>query len=176
MGYYFSGNSIKGVIIINDIIENILQKVEPLGLNVLSLTSDMGASNQALWNVWGITTGRHSDIKSKTSHPTVNPEIYGDSIEFLKICMDIFRRMEVGYKRTWKPSQTGVLMSSESLLGLQAELLENRGYDFILTSRFSQDCLENLLMLKTFIWSQVRGLPSRNFVKFERHAARASEG
>jgi hypothetical protein len=47
MGYYFSGNSIKGVIIINDIIENILQKVEPLGLNVLSVTSDMGASNQA---------------------------------------------------------------------------------------------------------------------------------
>jgi hypothetical protein len=74
----------------------------------------------------------------------VNPEIYDDSIEFLKNVMDIFRRMEVGHKRTWKPSQTGVLMSTESLLGLQAELLENRGYDFILRSRFSQDSLENL--------------------------------
>jgi hypothetical protein len=39
--------------------------------------------------------------------------------------MDIFRRMEVGHKRTWKPSQTGVLVSTESLLGLQMELLEN---------------------------------------------------
>jgi hypothetical protein len=282
VAYYFTGNSIKGVII-NDIIENILQKVEPLGLNVLSVTSDMGASNQALWKVWGITAGRHSDIKSKTSHPTVenksvyvfadvphlfknikamlitnkiiripddiqkkyelptneivsshindvvnhqkshcfklapkiseedlvpshfqkmkvktstnvishsvssalkflaealdkpaykttawfldqvekwfylmtsrhpscaiskmNPEIYDDSIEFLKNFMDIFRRMEVGQKRTWKPSQTGVLVSTQSLLGLQVELLENRGYDFILTSRFCQDCLENL--------------------------------
>jgi hypothetical protein len=135
MGYYFSGNSIKGVIIINGIIEKILQKAEPLGLNVLSVTSDMGASSQALWKVWGITAGRHSDIKSKTSHPTVNPKICDDSIEYF---MDIFRRMEVGHKRTWKPSQTGVLMSTESLLGLQAELLENRGYDFILTSRFSK--------------------------------------
>jgi hypothetical protein len=33
-----------------------------------------------------------------------------------------------------------------------------------------------VLMLKTFIRSQVRDSPSRNFVKFERHAARASEG
>jgi hypothetical protein len=64
----------------------------------------------------------------------MNPEIYDDSIEFLKNFMDIFRRMEVGHKRTWKPSQTGVLVSTESLLGLQVELLENRGYDFILTS------------------------------------------
>jgi hypothetical protein len=33
-----------------------------------------------------------------------------------------------------------------------------------------------LLVVKTLIRSQVRCLPSRNFVKFERHAARASEG
>lgn len=282
VGYFFTGNSVKGVII-NDIIKNILQKVEPLGLNIVSVTSDMGAGNQALWKVWGITAGRHSDIKSKTSHLTaenksvyvfadvphlfknikamlitneiiripddikekyelpsneilsshinvvvdhqkkdsfklapkiseedlvpshfqkmkvktstnvishsvssalkflaealdkpaykttawfldqvekwfylmtsrhpscaiskMNPEIYNDSIEFLKNFMDIFRRLEVGHKKSWKPSQTGVLVSTESLLGLQAELLENRGYDFILTSRFSQDCLENL--------------------------------
>jgi hypothetical protein len=42
----------------------------------------------------------------------MNPEIY----EFLKNLMDIFRRMEVGHKKNWKPSQTSVLVSTESLL------------------------------------------------------------
>jgi hypothetical protein len=38
------------------------------------------------------------------------------TIEFLKNLMAIFRRMEVGHKKNWKPSQTGVLVSTESLL------------------------------------------------------------
>jgi hypothetical protein len=49
----------------------------------------------------------------------------------------------------------------ESPGGPNAEIFRNR---------------KSFLMLKTFIRSQVRGSPSRNFVKFERHAVRASEG
>jgi hypothetical protein len=80
VGYYFTGNSVKTVIIINDIIKNRLQKVKPLGFNIVNLTSNMGAGNQALWKVWEITAGRHSDIKSKTSHSTVeNKSVYSES-------------------------------------------------------------------------------------------------
>jgi hypothetical protein len=58
--------------------------------------------------------------------------------------MELFRNMAIGYKKLWKPSQTGVLISTQSMLNVQANLLENKSYKFILTSRFSQNSLENL--------------------------------
>jgi hypothetical protein len=58
--------------------------------------------------------------------------------------MDMFQCMEVGYKKCWKPSQTGVLVTTSSMLELHKKLLDDKKYDFVLTSRFSQDCLENL--------------------------------
>lgn len=73
-----------------------------------------------------------------------NLNVYRDSIAFLKDFRDLFCNMEVGQKKIWKPSQTGVLISTQAMLELQANLLEDRQYKFLLTSRFPQDCLENL--------------------------------
>ena len=48
----------------------------------------------------------------------------------------------IGGKPDWKPVQTGVILSSASILGLAEDLLQPT--NFLLTSRFTQDCLENL--------------------------------
>lgn len=282
VAYYFTGDSVNGAAF-NDIIKKIFDKAVALGLNILSITSDMGPANQALWKTWGVTAGRHSLLRNKINHPleqdnkvyifadvphlfknikamlmsnkiiylpsdvqqkyglptkevcsshivellaheeqhcfklapklteedllpnhfnkmkvststnviahTVssalkflaevlhkpaylttawfldqverwfylmssrysscalskfNDRVYSESITFLKDFMYLFSKMEVGLKKIWKPSQTGVLISTESMLELQAYLLEIRGYKYVLTSRFSQDCLENL--------------------------------
>lgn len=73
-----------------------------------------------------------------------NKCVYNETINFLQEIINIFTEIKVGYKKIWKPCQTGVLISTHSILELQSDLLENKGYQFVLTSRFSQDCLENL--------------------------------
>jgi len=50
-----------------------------------------------------------------------------------------------------KPWQKGMLLTTNSILGLYRSLMAENGYSFLITGRFSQDCLENL-------FSQVRGL------------------
>lgn len=54
---------------------------------------------------------------------------YVECITFFEDFNHIFTFMEVVYKNIWKPCQIDVLISS---------------YEFILTSKFSQDCLGNL--------------------------------
>jgi hypothetical protein len=52
VAYYFTGNSVNGQIFA-DIIKEIFENSKRIGLNILSVTSDMGGSNQALWRRWG---------------------------------------------------------------------------------------------------------------------------
>lgn len=82
-------------------------------------------------------------------HPTLalskhNMEAYQNALSHLRNVIDVFGVMEVGEKRAWKPSQTGLLISTQSILDIQEDFFTNRNYAFILTSRFTQDCLENL--------------------------------
>jgi hypothetical protein len=51
---------------------------------------------------------------------------------------------------TWKPIQTGILMATKSVIDLHASLVLTGLYRFLLTSRLTQDSLENL-------FSQIRG-------------------
>ena len=51
---------------------------------------------------------------------------------------------------SWKPIQTGILVSTQSLLDLFASLVASGSYNYLLTSRLTQDALENL-------FSQIRG-------------------
>jgi hypothetical protein len=87
-----------------------------------------------------IMTSRHPSAALSRHHESV----YKNTITFLNDFMDMFQCMEVGYKKCWKPSQTGVLVTTSSMLELHKKLLDDKKYDFVLTSRFSQDCLENL--------------------------------
>jgi len=58
--------------------------------------------------------------------------------------MDLYRNIKIGYKKTWKPCQSGVLVATQSILDLQDLFLNKKNFRFLLTSRFTQDCLENL--------------------------------
>ena len=65
--------------------------------------------------------------------------------------VDVFSRISFCGKRAgWKPIQTGVLLSTKSLLDLFATLVKTQRFTFLLTGRFTQDSLENL-------FSQLRG-------------------
>ena len=47
----------------------------------------------------------------------------------------------------WKPIQFGVILSTTSFINLQNKFLLEKKFDFLMTSRFTQDCLENLFSL-----------------------------
>lgn len=49
----------------------------------------------------------------------------------------------MGTTSNWKPSQAGLLISTTFVVRLQGVLLSDEGYEFFLTSRLLQDCLEN---------------------------------
>ena len=53
-------------------------------------------------------------------------------------------------KSCWKPVQTGVKLSTTSMICLVQELLSSPDIKYISTARFTQDALENL-------FSQIRG-------------------
>lgn len=50
----------------------------------------------------------------------------------------------MGSTSQWKPSQSRFLIATTVILRLQDVLLRCEGYQFFLTSRLLQDCLENL--------------------------------
>lgn len=282
VAYYFSGDSVNGTVY-DKILTEVITKSEDLGLKIVSITSDMGSSNQALWKYWKITAGRHSKISNFITHPLhasqkifiladaphlfkniknmfitnkiieipkhiqdkfnlptnlikaehvydlinyqkdleiklapklseedmspnhyqkmrvsksthvishevssalkfisgelnkpeflttawfietiakwfslvtsrhpsmalskLKPQVYSETIIFLKDVMEIIQAMDIGTTKFWKPSQTGLLITTQSLLDIQQLFLEDKGYIFLLTSRFTQDCLENL--------------------------------
>ena len=50
--------------------------------------------------------------------------------------------LQFGHKVVWKPVQAGMVLSTTSVLNLCEDLLDDQ--DFLLTSRLTQDCVENL--------------------------------
>ncbi|XP_075752306.1 uncharacterized protein LOC142818019 [Rhipicephalus microplus] len=82
-------------------------------------------------------------------HPSVALSLrdmrrYHESIELLNSALEVFQGMKMGSKAQWKPSQAGFLITTKVVLRLQDILLRSEGYEFFLTSRILQDCLENL--------------------------------
>lgn len=49
--------------------------------------------------------------------------------------------LEVGMNRFWKPSQSGSILAT-SILDLQNIYLNEKGFNFLLTFRFNQDCFD----------------------------------
>ncbi|KAK1895639.1 Transposable element P transposase [Dissostichus eleginoides] len=69
-------------------------------------------------------------------------EEYDKAIIFLRDSIHLFRGLKIGPKGSWKPVQTGLVMATTTILEVQHDLLR-QGHKFVLTSRFTQDCLEN---------------------------------
>ena len=67
-----------------------------------------------------------------------------------KYIVEILRGLQV-YSQSgiikWKTIQSGVLLSTTSVIYLQNKFLLEKKIDFLMTSLFTQDCLENLFSL-----------------------------
>ena len=75
----------------------------------------------------------------------------GDKINTLLLMLEITPKLSFSNDRcSWKPIQTGILISTTSILNLYAALVASGNIRFLLTSRLTQDALENL-------FSQIRG-------------------
>lgn len=73
-----------------------------------------------------------------------NKNKYEESRLFLLEVIKLFQNLKIGEKGHYKPVQTGIIISTNSILHLTEYLLNDKAYKFVLTGRFSQDCLENL--------------------------------
>lgn len=71
MGYFYTGDSFNSETV-KDIIFQIIDKADKIGLHVNYLTSDMGPGNCKIWKCCGIIVERYSDVKNYIPHPS-NP-------------------------------------------------------------------------------------------------------
>ncbi|KAK3883322.1 hypothetical protein Pcinc_012358 [Petrolisthes cinctipes] len=71
-----------------------------------------------------------------------NRDVYQESVAHHESAVWVFENIAID-KGQWKTVQTGVILATSSVLELYVELL-SMGHGYVLTSRFTQDCLENL--------------------------------
>ena len=71
-----------------------------------------------------------------------NQKAYGKAIKTLETVFELFETCKFE-KDGWKPLQTGMRLSTKSMLDLQKKMLDE-GLSHLLTARFSQDKCENL--------------------------------
>lgn len=76
----------------------------------------------------------------------LDPKKYEEAVNFLREVIQIFSNMKIGSRGEWKSIQTGVIISTTSVLEVAEELLDAK-HKFLLTSRLTRDCLENLFSL-----------------------------
>ncbi|XP_065640103.1 uncharacterized protein LOC136072730 [Hydra vulgaris] len=79
-----------------------------------------------------------------------NDKVYNETITFLNEVIEIFNGLKIlgqTEKISWKPIQSGVILSTTSVINLQNKFLLEKKFDFLMTSQFTQDCLENLFSL-----------------------------
>src|SRR5688572_27578670 len=72
-----------------------------------------------------------------------DPVQYRKAMDFLRSIIHLFETLSIGNKGAWKPVQTGIILTTQSIINVTENLLAS-GYQFILTSRLTSDCIENL--------------------------------
>ncbi|XP_055622060.1 uncharacterized protein LOC129765675 [Toxorhynchites rutilus septentrionalis] len=78
-----------------------------------------------------------------------NSQKYKETLQFYIFFKKFIYAVEVGHKRYWKPWQASIILATNAILRLQDMFLNVKGYSFLFTARFTQDCVEN-------IFSQIR--------------------
>lgn len=91
-----------------------------------------------------ITSRKHSVALGKTAGDENTITKFNDSIAFLKSVVELFRKIQIGHEPKFKPVQCGIMITTTSIIELVQYLINDRKYQFVLTARFTQDCIENL--------------------------------
>ena len=104
-------------------------------------------------------------------------EKYDEAIAFLRDVVHVTQALSIGDGR-WKPVQTGIILSTLSVIDLSDEIL---AYDleFLLTARLTQDCLENLfstIRLKSSVPSPIEFRNSLKIVTVAQFLKTATRG
>lgn len=71
-------------------------------------------------------------------------ESYNENLLFLKECIHVFKYIIVGNRKSWRPIQTGLIISTTSVIEFATYCFEHLKYEYLLTGRLTQDALENL--------------------------------
>ena len=111
------------------------------------LVQEEGYASNFLTTAWFVDQVNHWFDLASSRHPVLalskqQPEKYYEATSYLSSFQKMITSCAIGGKMDWKPVQTGIALSTSSLLGLAEDLLKPTS--FLMTSRFSQDCLENL--------------------------------
>jgi len=69
--------------------------------------------------------------------------------------LDVIRAVKFSGKACWKPIQSGIQLSTQTVLDLYCYLVTNGSYNFLMTGRLTQDCVDNLF---TVLQAAVFGL------------------
>ena len=96
---------------------------------------------------WFVDACNHWYDLMSSRHPVMSlsrrkKDAYDAAINFLCSFMDMIAKLDIGDRGHWKPVQTGILMSTSFVINMADDILANQ--PFLLTSRLTQDCLENL--------------------------------
>lgn len=94
-----------------------------------------------------------------------NLQVYRETLQFYDFFKKLIYSIEVGHKRHWKPWQASIILATNSILRLQNLFLNEKGYSFLLTSRFTQDCVENLFSQIRIRQKKPTALQFKNFLK-----------
>lgn len=64
-------------------------------------------------------------------------------MDFLHEVINIFTALKIG-SGGFKPVQRRIMIGTQSVIDLTEYLITRRNFQYVLTSRFTQDCVENL--------------------------------
>lgn len=73
-----------------------------------------------------------------------NENVYNENIDFLNEIIDIFTTLKIGAAGDFKPLQRGIVITTKSIIDLTDYLITQKNFKYVLTSRVTQDCIENL--------------------------------
>ena len=147
----------------------------PVSSGLRYLVKKHGYSDELLTTAWFIELTRKWFDLLTSRHfiealSLKNMFAYVEAINHLRTTSRVYETLAVANGH-WKPWQTGVLMSTKSILQLQERLLVSENFDYVLTARFTSDCIENL-------FSQVRSknpVPSAKEIKANLRAVSISQ-
>lgn len=92
-------------------------------------------------------------------------EKYEETKQFLRDCIEVFQSLKIGKTSTWKPIQKGLILATTSMLEIQEYLINRYEFKYVLASRFSQDCIENLFSSVRAIQKKPSARSFKNILK-----------
>ena len=109
----------------------------------LRLLVEAGICEQStLTTAWFLETVNHWFDLMSSRHPVMalskfDNEKYLQAVNFLNMVIDLFGHLTIGKQCSWKPVQSGIILSTTSMLQAHEKLLHENNFRFVLTSRFT---------------------------------------